>query len=284
MGYVLLVFLTFLENLLISLGAFLTISVGGISFFGYLVPFAGSAYAFAIALERGVSLPFAVILALIFGSIIGYFFTLLYSRLSDDSFAVFTLASLLAFQALLLSWDSVTGGVLGISGVARPALFATLPSLALGVFIVTALCILGGHFLLSSSFGRALRAHKENPRLLDSIGTSSYRVESIVILLSNFLAAVSGIFTLWQIQFLDPSFSGIPFFIVIITIAILAFHPKIEWLIGAGFLITVIPEFLRFLPLPATMLGHLRTILYCVVLIILVHYLSKTYTNDKRTV
>jgi branched-chain amino acid transport system permease protein len=284
MGYLFTQLARIWENLFASIGAHLTVSVAGIHFFGFPVIFSLSAYIVVILAKMGVALPIAVMAALAGAFIVGVFFAALYRRLSNDSFAVFTLASILAFDALVRSWDSVTGGVLGISGIERPAFAKTLLAITVLGFCVAAASVLFEYLLLNSSLGRALQAHKESPRILDATGKSAKKIGSTAILIAVVLTSISGILTIWRIQFLDPSFGGIPAFLMILTMTILAVKPRISWIVSSTLVISLLPEILKFFSFPPAILGHLRILVYAVLLIILVRRLSTRYTGEKRLI
>src|ERR1044071_3336139 len=103
MGYLITQLSRVWENFIFTIGTHLTISVGGVFFFGFPVAFSISAYVLAISQKAGVSPFFAITFALAAAVLVGIFFSALYRRLSADSFAVFTLASILAFDALVRS-------------------------------------------------------------------------------------------------------------------------------------------------------------------------------------
>lgn len=282
MGYLYTQIARFLENAVIETGQYLSISVAGVLFLGFPVSFSLSAYIFTILGKEGIAISLAIMAALVSSLLLGVLFALLYRHLSNDGFVVFTLASVLAFDALLRSWDSVTGGVLGIAGVPKPEFLSNFLSLVLLQCVIAAVFLVIGYLVLKSPLGRMLRAHKENTTLLDSLGCNSRTVGSLAIIFASFTSAVGGIITVWRIQFLDPTLGGIPLLLSILTISILAVQPKIRWMIAATLIITLLPEVLRFFPFPSTVIGHLRLLFYSSFLIVLVYRFSSRYTSEKR--
>ena len=284
MGYIILQLQRLGEVVIFSVGNHLAISVAGIPFFAFTVPYMVSAYTVAIMAAHGYSFFTAVVAAIVLGIATGIFYAVMYRRLSTDSFAVFTVASLFGFDALVRSWDSVTGGVLGIAGIERPAFMAELPQLLICTAIVAAVVLLFEYIILRSSFGRALQAHRESPRLLDTTGRSAKNIGTKVIIICALLAGIAGVIGAWRIQFLDPSFGSINYFVFGLTISILADKPKVQWLFIASFVTLFVPELLRFFPLPESILGYSRDLIYAVILIALVHVISAKYTEQKRLV
>ncbi len=284
MGYFYTQIARFFENLIIETGQHLSISIAGILFLGFPVSFSLSAYTFTILGKGGVAISLAIIAALFSSLVLGVLFSLLYRRLSSDTFVVFTLASVLAFDALLRSWDSVTGGVLGIAGVPKPAFLSSLLTLVVLEGVIAIVFLLSEYFVLKSPLGRMLQAHKEDTTLLDSLGCNSRTVGSLVIIFASFVSAVGGIVVIWRIQFLDPTLGGIPLLLPMLTISILAMRPRIRWMAIATLFVTLLPEILRFFPFPSTIIGHLRLLFYSCFLIVLVRRLSSGYTSEKRSI
>jgi ABC-type branched-subunit amino acid transport system permease subunit len=158
--------------------------------------------------------------------------------------------------------------------------------LALVVFqgVVAVAFLITEYVMLRAPFGRALLAHRENKHVLESLGVSSRITGSYAIIFACFASAVAGILSIWRIQFLDPSFGGIPILIQVLTVVILAIRPRVTWLIGATALIVLLPELLRMFEFPAAVLGHLRLGLYAAFLLVLVGKVSTRYSTEKRMV
>jgi branched-chain amino acid transport system permease protein len=284
MGYIILQLMRLFETFIIAAGLHLAISVGGISFFGFTVVYLAAGYVFAITAQAGLAFWIAVVCALVTSFALGIFFVFLYRRLSDDSFAVFGVASILAFDALLRSWSSVTGGVLGIPGVPRPGGFESSTNLLLLEITIATLVLVAEYVLLKTPYGHTLIAHKENATVLASTAVSPLGIGSIVLLIAAMSAGISGLLGAWRIQYLDPTFGDIHTFIALVTICIVALKPKISWIIGGTTLVVLLPELLRFFPFPSSIFGYLRVLTYGVTLIILVRHISAKYTTNKRTV
>ena len=273
------------EATILSIGAHLSLSVAGIFFFGFPITFGLGAYAFGILVVRfSVPFGFAVAAALGISFVLGILFALLYRRLSNDSFAVFTLAGVFAFEALLRSWDGLTGGVLGISGVPRPDFARTLGELVVLQAVLTVSFLVLEYVIFQSSFGRTLQAHKESKTFLSALGYPASRIGSVALVIAACTSAIAGILSVWRIQFLDPSFGGIAVLLLVVTISIIALKPKASWLFGATLLVLLLPEMLRFLPFPSEVFAHVRLLVYSVLLIVLVKRLSGRHTVEQRLI
>jgi len=79
----------------------------------------------------------------------------------------------------------------------------------------------------------------------------------------------------WRIRFLDPSFVGLPLLLQMLTIAIIAARPKVRWVALSTLFIVLLPEVLRFVDLPSSMVGQLRVLIYAGALIIILKNLKR---------
>ncbi len=284
MGYLVLQLARFFETIILAVGTHLAISVGGIFFFGFTVTYLLGSYSVAIASQAGIPVLLSALIALGVSFAGGVVCALLYRRLSNHGFAVFMVASVFAFDAVIKSWDSVTGGTIGIAGITRPDFAPTLTSLMILEGVLAVICLSIEFVILRSAFGRRLLAHKENPRLLDAAGVSAKKVGMLVIIFASVLSGLSGVVGAWRIQFLDPTFGGVTYLIFGLSVAILAVKPKISWLLGASAFSLLLPELLRFLPLPSSIFADLRSLIYAVLLIVVIRWLSAKHTDHKRLV
>jgi branched-chain amino acid transport system permease protein len=106
----------------------------------------------------------------------------------------------------------------------------------------------------------------------------------LVIIFASVLSGISGVVGAWRIQFLDPTFGGVTNLIFGLTVAILAVKPKIQWIIGSSAFCLLLPEIIRFLPLPSSIFANVRALIYAVLLIVLIRWLSDKHTDHKRLV
>jgi branched-chain amino acid transport system permease protein len=281
MGYIINVANKIWETALSAVGGHLTVGLGGILFLGFPVAFWCGTYGYAIAAHDGLSLGLSFVIAILTSGVLGAIYAFFYTRMSNDSFAVITLASVIAMQALLTSWDSFTGGTLGIAGVPRPAFVSTLYALCVLEAVVVVLALTVDALLVRTSFGRSLRALRENKQALTALGTSPNTTGGIAIIFACLFTGLSGVFTIMRIQFLDPTLGDMALLVEILTIAIIANTPKTLRLFGITALVILIPEALRFLSFPDTILGYARDMTYSIMLIAIIYYTLNTIATQR---
>ncbi len=267
MGYFFLLINRLGQTFLMGTGVHLTFSIGGMFFLGFPTVVKVSSYALAISERNGVSPELAFGIGIVTSLLSGLFFGILFLKLSSDSFAVLGLVSIVATEALARSWDSVTNGVLGLPGIVRPEFMQSAPFFSLVTVVLALSCLIFEYVFLQTRYGRYLRAFKEQPQYLEAQGVSSRKVAVCVLLISNLLLGIGGMFTLWQVQFIDPSFGGLPLLIELFTLGIIALKPKVRFSVFGALFVVFLPEVLRFLPLPTSMFGYLRILIYSMFLI-----------------
>lgn len=272
--------LPYFENLVI-LGAIfsilnvsLNVSMGytGLFNLGHAAFFAIGAYVSAL-LALGFGVPFWA--GLMMGAIIAAFFGWLLSyptlKLRGDYLALGTLGFAFIVEAVLKNWTAVTRGPLGLPGIPRPELFgfafSSLESYLLLTVIVLAITIFVIHRILNSPFGRVLKAIREDETAAESLGKNTFRYKMIALVISAFFAGAAGSLYAHYITFIDPTTFGFQTLILLLSMVIIGGLGSIRGSIAGAFLLILIPEPLRFIGLPSSLVGAGRQIIYAVILL-----------------
>lgn len=284
MGYFYTVLGRIAEGFPAVIGMHKTFALGGIFFLAVPVCFAFGGYGMGILGKMGFPLVYAMPMVFVLLFLLGGLYALAYMKLTNESFAVLCLTSIIAFEALLKSWDTITGGVRGFSGVARPEGFSTLSSLAIFVVITAIVLLSFEYILLRTPFGRAIRGMRESKTLLTALGESPKAIGVTLVIMATMLAGISGILYAWRVQFLDPSMSSTANIMVLLTIALLAYRPKVLWLALSNIFVIGVTESMRFLPLPSTQVGYVRLMIYSIVIIVLIFVLADRISPSHRTI
>lgn len=136
MGYIFTILTTFWNTVVSGVAMHLVFSVSGIFFLGLPTVSKVSAYTLAILEKNGVDPITAFFIATAVSVTVGVAFAFISLRVNTESLAAISIGSILATEAVLQSWDSFTGGVLGISGIARPEMMSSLTSVMVGSTIL----------------------------------------------------------------------------------------------------------------------------------------------------
>jgi branched-chain amino acid transport system permease protein len=214
----------------------------------------------------------AVVVSSFFAVLIGA----LSVRLASDYFAIGTLAFSSVVSAILINWREVTRGVLGIPGIERPVLLgftfdSNLRFLAL-VWLVCLIVCLSAYCLIRGSYGRALRGVGEFTPAALSIGLNVAGLRLFSLVFASVAAAVAGALFSFYISFIDPSSFSLADMILVLTIVVVG-RPGSFWgTVGATVGMLLVPEALRFVEIPSSILGPARQLLYAALLFLFVWF------------
>jgi len=235
------------------------------------------AYTTAILMKSfGMNFFLSVALGIIAAGVISFLIGLVLSRFDGDYYALASLGFNSIVFSILLNVRALTRGPLGIPGIPKPSIFGFTFStnatfLIIAVFFLIVVYF-AARYIVNSSFGRVLKAIREDEKALQVFGyhTSVYKL--IIFVISAGMAAVAGSLFATYITFIDPSSFVIMESIFILAIIILGGLGNIKGsILGALFLI-LLPELLRFVGFPSSIAANMRQLIYGIILILLMLY------------
>jgi branched-chain amino acid transport system permease protein len=180
----------------------------------------------------------AVVAALALAGALAVGLAAVVARLRGLYLGMATIAFDLLVVSLAYSWDSLTGGALGLFGIPRSATLLSVGGLAAAATVVVAL-------LQSRAGGRFVDALRTDETLARSLGIETGRLRAATIVLSGVLGALAGAVTPLIFGVLGPEESGFP--LVVLGLTIVVIGGAGSWVgvaIGAA-VVTVLPEVLR---------------------------------------
>jgi branched-chain amino acid transport system permease protein len=186
-------------------------------------------------------------------------------RLEGIYLALATLGFNLIVWLVLLNWNSFTGGPLGIKDIPRPTVLGwqvdTRAEYYFFILAVVVTVVFTMARLVSSRFGRALVAIREDQLAAAAMGVdvTRYKVQAFVI--SAFYAGIAGACYAHFVRYISPdSFTMLESFILLAILAFGGSGNMIGPIVGAAILIAI-PELFRAV-------AEYRMLLYGLVLII----------------
>lgn|SRR3989338_6533706 len=254
-------------SLNLALGFTGLLNLGHVAFFGI------GAYTSALLNMAGIPFFFSMIVGGLFAAVFGYLLVLATNKLRGDYLALATLGFSFVIHSLMLNLVSITKGPLGIPGIPKPSFFGI--SIAsnyayLGfVYLITVVCVWIIYKIVRSPFGRLLQATRDDELGLRVLGKNTFMLKAKSMMLSAFFAGIGGSLFAHYISYIDPASFTITELILMLTILIVGGIGSIKGSISATFLILLIPEMLRFLDLPSSVVGPGRQILYALMLILI---------------
>jgi branched-chain amino acid transport system permease protein len=228
------------------------------------------AYASALlALDLGVPVALAVLLA---GLITAGLGTLLISpafRLRGHYVAIATLSIGEIVSLVILNWEGLTRGPIGVSGIPPLELFG-LPLYDVSAVYWVALVLLIGLALVQlrltgSHLGRTLRAIREDDVAARAYGISLNRYKGLAFAVSGFAAGISGALTAHMYSYINHETFNTQISVLALTMVILGGMGNILGAIIGALALIGLPEIFRGL-------AEYRMLVYGIVLLLLVRF------------
>lgn len=253
-----------------------TVGYAGLLNLACAAGFAIGSYAVALFMLKlgagfGIAVCGAALVCAVLSLLIGVG-TLRYKRTS------FALASL-AFQVLVLAVVQNTdfaGGMLGLHGIPRPAGIGTGPE-SISAFWMLSVVILAAVVILSviihrSPWALALQASRDDEIAAMSVGKNVPWLRIEAFLVSSVITALAGGLFATYVRFIDPtSFSTDESIFLLLALVCGGTCNTRGPILGAVFAI-VLPEWLRFLDVPAPCAASIRNIMFGLVVIGLMRF------------
>ncbi len=222
-----------------ALGLNLITGLCGQLTFGHAAFLSIGAYTAAI-LTRDFHLPF--ILSLVLGGLMAALFGILLGipvlRLTGDYLGIATLGFGEIVRVAFTNMK-ITGGAIGLAAIPRAS---NLINVTFFVILAVAAVVL----LENSRFGRALKAIREDEIAAEAMGINAmwYKIQAFGI--GCFLAGISGGFYAHLLQYLNPNDFGFLKSFEILNFVVLGGLGSIPGTIVGTTVLTLAPEFLRF--------------------------------------
>ena len=176
-------------------------------------------------------------------------------KLREFYFAVVTLAFSEMARLIVLNWNDVTNGSLGINLQDKPTLWipwrgvikvdATLTwyylaSVGLGLTILVCWRI------VHSWMGRCFAAIRLNDELGDALGINVFRYKLAAFATGNLIAAVTGSLYSFYLGFIEPGFLSIDQSLAIVAMVLLGGRGMIAAPVVGAFVLTALPHVIHF--------------------------------------
>jgi len=236
------------------------------------------AYATAILLTRFSNVNFflSIILGIIITAVVSLLIGYVLSRFKESYYALGSFGFNIIVYSIFLNAQSLTRGPLGIPGIPRPTFFGISFSDNFNFLILVAvaalLVYLASRFLVSSSFGRVLKAIREDEQAIQIFGYKTHHYKLAIFVISAAMASIAGAFFASYITFIDPSTFTLNESIFILSIIILGGLANLRGSVLGAFILILLPEILRFVGFPSEIAAQMRVLVYGALLVLLMMY------------
>ncbi len=240
------------------------------------------AYTTAILLTRfDINFFLSLLLGIIITAIASLLIGFVLSRFRGDFYALGSFGFNVIVYSVFLNAQSLTRGPLGIPGIDRPTFnfmnfitwnFSDNFSFLLLVVAISVAIFYLSSFITKSSFGRVLKAIREDEQAIQVFGYRANRYKLTIFVIGATVASIAGSLFASYITFIDPSTFTLNESIFILSIIILGGLANLRGsVLGALFLI-LLPEILRFVGFPSEIAAQMRVLVYGALLVILMLY------------
>jgi len=276
-------------HLLILIGIYLILAISlqlaigftGLLNLGHIAFFAVGAYTSALLALHGWPFLVCFLLAGILAMLSGFLLALPTNKLKGDYLALATLAFTFVVYALALNWTGLTRGPLGLPGIPRPAIFGITFSSNLSFLVLTFVVVLISYIVIKkitdSPFGKVLEATRDDELATRVLGKNTFKIKSVALGVSAFFAGIAGSLYVSYITFIDPSSFTLLQLIPILSIVIIGGLASLKGTAIATVILVLLPEPLRFIGFPSSIVGPARQILYAVILLLILLYRPKGF-------
>ncbi len=262
---------------ILSLGLNLVVGYTGLLSVAQAAFYGIGAYTTAILLTSfGINFFVASFIGIVIVVIASFLVGLVLSRFAEDYYALGSLGFNVIASGVMLNWESLTRGSLGIPGIGKPVLFGLNMSqnshFLLLVIAVLILVYLFCRFLTKSSFGRVLKAIREDEKTIQVFGYHTLNYKLAIFVIGAVIAGIAGSLFASYISYIDPSTFSIVESILVLSMIILGGLANLKGSVLGAFILILLPEFLRFVGMPIDIAAQMRQLIYGVLLVVLMLY------------
>jgi branched-chain amino acid transport system permease protein len=235
------------------------------------------AYTTAILLTSfGMNFFLSIIIGMIITGLISLAIGYVLSKFDGDYFALGSFGFNIIVYSIFLNWQSLTRGPLGIPGIAKPVLFNIDFSNNFFFLILVAvfalLVYLVSQFITKSSFGRVLKAIREDEKAIEVFGYNTLFFKLTIFCLGAMIASIAGALFASYITYVDPTSFALSESIFILAIIILGGLANNKGAVLGAACLVILPEALRFVGFPSDVAAQMRQVTYGLILILLMLY------------
>lgn len=245
------------------------------------------AYTYAIA---NVVLNWAFIPGLLLAVTVAILLSLLLSltswRFRGDFFIMITLAAQALIYGVIHNWSSaeaplgswwnLTNGSYGIAGITKPDIlgitFDTPASMFVLSGVLAGLCAMTIFLLTRSPWGRLLTCARDDELALRGLGKGLRMLKVQVFALSCGFAAMGGVLLACHISYVDSTTASLDESILLICMLCVGGMGNFRGPLVGALVLLLLPEALRFIPLPDAVAANVRLLAYGLLIIFIVHF------------
>jgi branched-chain amino acid transport system permease protein len=269
---------------LISINAILAVTLNfilgyaGIFSIAHALFFGVGAYTAAfVATKLGAGFLSGTAAGMALAALISLFLALPALRVRGEYFVAASLGLQMLAITVFTEWKSVTGGIGGLTNIPPARILGfeiTQPEHFLMLSLIClVLVILIIRALVRSSFGRSLKAIRDDETAASAYGKNVAVIKTTAVVVSSALAAVAGSLYAFYLSFINVESFVLETSIQLMAMVIIGGTATLVGPLIGTILILLLPAGLSYLPyLPPTEIGSIQQIAYGLAMVVLMIY------------
>jgi branched-chain amino acid transport system permease protein len=247
------------------------LSISHAAFYGI-----GAYFTALLSLHFQTNFLFNMVFGIVGAAILGVIIAFPSIRIHDDYFVIATFGLQMIVYSIFNNWVALTRGPLGIPGIPVASLFGVAIDNHWKFLLLSAIFAFLAYLLVrklvSSPYGRVLKAIREDEVFAESLGKNVdfYKIQVFVI--GGALASVAGNLYAHYITFIDPTSFTILESILVVSMVIIGGAGSLRGPVLGAVVLVILPEALRFIGLPSAVAANLRQIFYGGLLVLMMLY------------
>ncbi len=244
------------------------LSLGQIAFYGI------GAYAMALGMTFwGLGFATSLFLGVAANITLAFIVGKILSRFQGDYYAIVTSGLAMITFGMFINEKEITSGVEGITKISRPEFWGLDFSSNYSFLELCAVFALLSWYICKeiegSSFGRTLRAAREDEMLTRSMGYNTKHYKNVVFIISAVLSGIAGALLACFSSFVEPESFHLREGVFLFAVVVIGGLSSVKGsLLGTVILLTL-PETLSFIGLSADVSAQIRQIIYGILLVLM---------------
>jgi branched-chain amino acid transport system permease protein len=238
-----------LVYLILAIGLNLTLGYAGQISLAHAAFMAFGAYAVGILGQHGLPVELGVAAGAALGFVWGLAVGFPALKVKHHYLAMVTIGFNIIVFLVLRNWESLTGGSFGISAIARPAWgplrFASDRAYYVYMLGWAAVVVASAYWILTSRWGRAFRAIRENEMRAEVVGVSLRAYKLMAFAIGAAYAGVGGALFAPLLGYIDPNAFTLDRSIQFLMMVVMGGLGRFEGPFIGAVVVTVLPEVLR---------------------------------------
>ena len=271
-------FINYLIHLAILVGIYsiltvsLNLAVGftGLLNLGHVGFFGIGAYTSALLAVAGFPIWLSMLAGALLAGVSGILLALPTTRLKGDYLALATLGFSFIMGSVARNWTDVTRGALGIPGI--PKIVRGNTEFLIVVLVIAVITYLVFWKISRSKFGKTCEAVRDDELAAKMLGHDTFMHKIAALGIGAFFAGIGGGLFAHYITFIDPSIFGLGDLILLFSMLIVGGLASVKGSAIGTIVLFLLPEPLRFIGFPSSVLGPAREIIFALILLLILIY------------